>query len=86
MSLKKGFSGIPCTRVGVYIECLPDTCSSKLHEIRLMDKTLHDLNLNYGIYGTILYLGHAEFCPSTVCLGALGLGLWAPEKGPFGGL
>ena len=29
---------------------------------RLMDKILHDLIcLNYGIYGTILYLGHAEF-------------------------
>ena len=35
--------------------------------IRLMDKLLHDLiDLNYGVYGTILYLGHAEFCPSTV--------------------
>ena len=34
-----------------------------------MDKTLHDLKyLNYGICGTILYLGHAEFCPSTVSL------------------
>ena len=30
-----------------------------------MDKILHDLiYLNYGVYGTILYLGHAEFCPS----------------------
>ena len=51
--------------------------------IRLMDKIrvkakgfrvegcwgiLHDLiYLNYGIYGIILYLGHADFCPSTVC-------------------
>ena len=26
-----------------------------------MDKILHDLiYLNYGIYGTLLYLGHAE--------------------------
>ena len=34
-----------------------------------MDKILHDLiYLNYGIYGTILYLGHAGFCPSTVLL------------------
>ena len=34
-----------------------------------MDKILHDLiYLNYGIYGTILYLGHAEFCPSTVVM------------------
>ena len=32
-----------------------------------MDKILHDvIYLNYGIYGTILYLGHAEFCPATV--------------------
>ena len=32
-----------------------------------MDKILHDLiYLNYGIYGTIIYLSHAEFCPSTV--------------------
>ena len=32
-----------------------------------MDKILHDLiYLNYGIYGTILSLGHAEFCPSAV--------------------
>ena len=38
--------------------------------IRLLDKILHDLiYLNYGIYGTILYLGHAEFCPSTVWMG-----------------
>ena len=30
--------------------------------IRLMDKILRDLiYLSYGIYGTILYLGHAEF-------------------------
>ena len=34
-----------------------------------MDKILHDLMyLNYGIYGTILYWGHAEFCPSTVVM------------------
>ena len=32
-----------------------------------MDNILHDLiYLNYGIYGTIVYLGHAEICPSTV--------------------
>ena len=32
-----------------------------------MDKILHYLiYLNYGIYGTIIYLGHAGFCPSTV--------------------
>ena len=37
-----------------------------------MDKILHDLvYLNYGIYGTRLYLGHAEFCPSTVGLHAM---------------
>ena len=34
-----------------------------------MDKILHDLiYLSYGIYGTMLYLCHAEFCPSTVVL------------------
>ena len=32
-----------------------------------MDKILRDLvYLNYRIYGTIIYLGHADFCPSTV--------------------
>ena len=36
-----------------------------------MDKILHDLiYLSYGIYGTILYLGHAKFCPSAVSLEA----------------
>ena len=34
-----------------------------------MDKILHDLvYLNYRIYGTIIYLGHAEYCPSAVSL------------------
>ena len=34
-----------------------------------MDKILHDfIYLNYGVYGTILYLGQAGFCPSTVSL------------------
>ena len=34
---------------------------------RLMDKIRHDLiYLHYGIYGAMLYLGHAEFCPSAV--------------------
>ena len=41
----------------------------KAPTLRLMDKILHDIiYLNYGIYGTILYLGHAECCPSTVAL------------------
>ena len=32
-----------------------------------MDKILHDfIYRNKGVYGTILYLGHAEFCPLTV--------------------
>ena len=37
MNLKKGFRvyRIPCTRVGVYIECLWDSGYPKLHEIRL---------------------------------------------------
>ena len=40
-------------------------------KLRSMDKILHDLlYLSYGIYGTILCLGHAdghaEFCPSAV--------------------
>ena len=47
-------------------------CATKLM-IRLMDKILHELiYLKYGIYGTILYLGHTEFCPSTVALIASG--------------
>ena len=34
-----------------------------------MDKILHDLiYLNYGISGTLLYFGHAGFCPSTVVI------------------
>ena len=45
----------------------------RVGSIRLMDKILHDLiYLNFG-NGTILYLGHAEFCPSTVGLTTLSM-------------
>ena len=50
--------------------------------LRLMDKILHDLvYLNYGIYGTSIYLDHAEFCPSTV-VGNGGMGFWDYYRGP----
>ena len=38
-----------------------------------MVQILHDLiYLNYGVDGTILYLRHAECCPSTVGVAPIG--------------
>ena len=47
----------------------PRIFETRVHKSHTMDKILHDLiYLNYGIlwYYTTVYLGHAEFCPSTV--------------------
>ena len=50
-----------------YLESTAKNTGGSRFHIRLMDKILHELvYLNYGIYGTVLYLGHAELCPSTV--------------------
>ena len=44
------------------------SCPFRRGAIRLMNKILHDpKDPKYGNYGIFLIMGHAGFCPSTVC-------------------